>query len=70
MHCHIDELWRLLEPHSDYLKRLKSKASVAIHLGYLTSVESAGVSIPHSSLSIFLALELDLELHITVVPEE
>ncbi len=70
LHCHIDALWSVLKPHAEFIRRMKPDASVTIHLGYLSRAASAGVSVPHLSLEIFHILELDFQLHITVMEDE
>jgi hypothetical protein len=66
LHHHIDALWRVLEPHVEYLKILKSQATVDVYLGYCSNIDHAGVSVPHRSLEIFRALEVDFGLSIVV----
>jgi len=69
LHRHIDALWTVLKPHTDFIERMKSTAKVVVHLGYLSRMNLAGMSIPHRSLEMFRALELDFHLHITVIPD-
>lgn len=67
---HIDALWRALKPHAQYLRSLKSRASVDVFLGYSSNIDHAGVTIPHQSLEMFTALELDVGLSVVVVSED
>lgn len=66
---HIDALWALLKPNVDYLKRLKSKASVDVFLTYSSGIDHGGVSVPFRSLEMFCVLEIDFGLSIVVLPE-
>lgn len=67
---HIDALWRALKPHAQYLRSLKSRATVDVFLGYSSNIDHAGVTIPHQSLEMFTALELDVGLSVVVVSED
>jgi hypothetical protein len=67
LHEHIDDLWQVLKPHGDFLRRLKAHATVEVFLGYSSNIDHAGVKIPPKSLEMFTALELDLLLNIVVV---
>jgi len=64
---HIDELWRTLKPHKEYLLQLKKEAAVDVFLGYRSDCETAGVEVPHSSLEMFFALQIPFGLSIIVV---
>jgi hypothetical protein len=66
LHEHIDALWRVLSPHVKYLKSLKSQATVDVYLGYCSNIDHAGVMVPHQSLEMFRALEIDFGLSIVV----
>ena len=45
---HIDALWKVVEPHVDFLKRLKAHAKVDVFLSYCSNVDHAGLHIPTS----------------------
>jgi Domain of unknown function (DUF4279) len=63
---HIDALWALIRDHADYLRELKSVATVDVFLGYRSNVDTAGVEIPHTCLEMFIQLEIPLGLSIIV----
>jgi hypothetical protein len=67
---HVEALWQALNPHVVFLRALKQRATVEIILGYSSNIDHAGVTIPHRSLEMFAALELDLGLNIVVVKDE
>jgi predicted AlkP superfamily pyrophosphatase or phosphodiesterase len=64
---HIDALWTLLEPHTEYLLALKSRAQVDVWLSYSSHIDHAGLSVPPASLAMFTALQLDFALSIVVL---
>lgn len=66
LHKHIDALWAQLKPHTKYLLQLKKTQTVDVFLGYRSNCDTAGVEIPHTSLEIFMALEVPLGLSIIV----
>lgn len=70
LHEHIDELWNVLKPHTEFLRRLKERATVDVFLGYSSNIDHAGIKIPHASLEIFAALEVDFGLSIIVQVDE
>ncbi len=67
LHKHIDALWESIEPHKEYLLELKKQATVDVFLGYRSDCETAGVEVPHTSLQIFVELEIPFGLSIIVV---
>ena len=67
---HVDALWLALAPHADFIRELKSNASVEIVLGYSSNIDHAGLRIPYGSLQMFIALELDLVMNVVVVSDD
>ena len=63
---HIDALWAAIRHRADYLRELKRVAKVDVFLGYRSNVDTAGVEIPHTSLEMFVQLELPLGLSIII----
>lgn len=66
LHRHIDALWLVLKPHRRYLLELKKSCTVDVFLGYRSNCDYAGVEVPHSSLEMFLQLEIPFGLSIIV----
>ena len=66
LHKHIDALWLVLKPHKRYLLELKKSFTVDVFLGYRSNCDHAGVEVPHSSLEMFLELEIPFGLSIIV----
>lgn len=67
LHKHIDALWERLKPHKDYLLELKNHVAVDVFLGYRSDCQTAGVEVPHTSLEMFIELEVPFDLSIVVV---
>lgn len=63
---HIDALWELIKPHKHYLLELKKSATVDVFLSYRSDCETAGVEVPHTSLGMFLELEIPLGISVVV----
>jgi hypothetical protein len=63
---HIDTLWELIKPHKHYLLELKKSATVDVFLGYRLDCETAGIDVPHTSLEMFLELEIPFGISIVV----
>lgn len=63
---HLDALWKSLKESKEYLLALKTRAEVDVFLGYRTNCDTAGIEIPHTSLSIFGELQLPLAISIIV----
>jgi hypothetical protein len=66
LHKHIDALWLALKPHKRYLLELKKSFAVDVFLGYRSNCDHAGVEVPHSSLEMFVELEIPFGLSIIV----
>ena len=62
---HIDTLWELIKPHKHYLLELKKSATVDV-LGYRSDCETAGIEVAHTSLEMFLELEIPFGISIVV----
>ena len=67
LHRHIDALWLALKPHKRYLLELKKSFTVDVFLGYRSNCNHAGIEVPHSSLEMFVELEIPFGLSIIVV---
>jgi hypothetical protein len=63
---HIDALWTVLRPHVEYLKALKDRYRVDIFCGYRSNSDTAGVEVPHTSLAMFIELEIPFGLSIII----
>jgi hypothetical protein len=63
---HIDALWGLIRPSRDFLLSLKQSATVDVFLGYRSSLDTAGVEVPHTCLEMFTSLEIPFGLSIIV----
>jgi hypothetical protein len=63
---HIEELWKVLKPHVDYLKTLKKNYTVDVFCGYRSNCDHAGIEVPHSCLEIFTALEIPFGVSIII----
>ncbi len=63
---HIDELWTKLKPHKKYLLELKKTLTVDVFLGYRSNHDHAGVEVPHTSLEMFIELEIPFGLSIII----
>ena len=63
---HIDELWRKLRSHKEYLLELKKTLTVDVFLGYRSNSDTAGFEVPHTSLEIFAELEIPFSLSIII----
>lgn len=63
---HIDALWSSLQPHKDYLLDLKRTLTVDVFLGYRSNCDHAGIEIPHTSLAMFIELQIPFGLSIIV----
>ena len=53
--AHLDELWRTIKPHVDYLKSLKNQFRIDVFCGYRSNCDMAGFEVPHQSLELFRA---------------
>jgi Domain of unknown function (DUF4279) len=64
---HIDELWKKLRPHKEYLLGLRKSVTVDVFLSYRSNCDHCGVEVPHTSLEMFLELKIPFGLSIIVV---
>lgn len=67
---HIDALWRVVEPHVEYLRLLKQRFRVDVFCGYRSNCDHAGVEVPASSLALFTALDVPFGLSIIVLTDD
>lgn len=63
---HINALMKVVEPHVDYIKSLKTKFRVDVFCGYRSNCDMAGLEVPHTSLKLFTALEVPFGLSIII----
>lgn len=66
LHQHIDSLWGKLKPHKHYLLGLKKSLSVDVFLGYRSNCDTAGITVPYTSLEMFSELEIPFGVSIIV----
>jgi Domain of unknown function (DUF4279) len=64
--AHIDALWADIKPATDYLRALKQLATVDVFLGYRSNSDHAGVTLPPSSLALFITLDIPFGLSIII----
>ena len=64
LHRHIDALWLKLKPHKHYLFELKKSLTVDVFCGYRSNCDTAGIEVPHTSLEMFMELEIPLGVSI------
>ena len=64
--AHIDSLWSAIQKPEDYLRGLKTLATVDVFLGYRSNIDNAGLEIPYRSLEMFRCLEIPLGISIIV----
>lgn len=68
LYRHVDALWRVLQPHVEFVRGLKLVANVQLLLGYSSNLEETGLSLPSASLEVFRQLDLPLELSFIALP--
>jgi hypothetical protein len=66
LHRHIDALWSKLKPHKRYLLELKKSLNVDVFCGYRSNCDTAGIEVPHTSLEMFIELEIPFGVSIIV----
>jgi len=66
LHRHIDALWSKLKPHQRYLLELKQSLNVDVFCGYRSNCDTAGIEVPHTSLEMFIELEIPFGVSIIV----
>ncbi len=64
---HIDALWNHIQHAEHYLHELKQEADVGVFLGYRSNHDHAGVEVSHTSLEMFIRLQIPFGLSIVVV---
>jgi len=66
---HLKWLAHELEPYYDYLKLLKGQPDIyfCIYCGYTSDKEQCGFSLSPAALSIFVELDITLELHVLAI---
>lgn len=63
---HIEALWRVVQPHVEYLKSLKERFHVDVFCGYRSNCDWAGFDVSHQCLILFTALEIPFGVSIIV----
>lgn len=66
LEIHINELWKKLKPHKNYLLSLKKTLNVDVFLGYRSNCDTAGIEVPYTSLEMFNELKIPFGLSIIV----
>ena len=66
LYKHVDALWRVLKPHKAYLRRLKKSLTVDVFIGYRSNSDTAGIEVPHTSLEMFIELEIPFGISIII----
>ena len=66
LHKHLDALWSSLKPHKHYLLELKKSLGVDVFCGYRSNCDHAGIEVPHTSLEMFVELEIPFGVSIIV----
>jgi hypothetical protein len=66
LEAHIDALWADIQHATAYLRALKHSAMVDVFLGYRSNIDHAGVSVPATSLVMFIELEIPFGLSIII----
>ena len=66
LEAHIDALWADIQHATTYLRALKHTATVDIFLGYRSNIDHAGVSVPATSLVMFIELDIPFGLSIII----
>jgi hypothetical protein len=66
LYKHLDALWLKLKPHKPYLLELKKSLNVDVFCGYRSNCDHAGVEVPHTSLEMFIELEIPFGISIIV----
>ena len=64
---HIDALWAAIKDSKDYLLELKKTMTVDVFLGYQSDSSTAGVTVWHTCLTMFIELEIPFSLSIIVI---
>jgi hypothetical protein len=63
---HVDALWGDIKHAREFLRSLKKTATVDVFLGYRSNVDTAGIALPHTSLEMFVELEIPFGMSIIV----
>jgi hypothetical protein len=63
---HILALWKLIQPHVEYLKLLKRNSSVNVFCGYRSNCDLAGFEVSHEALELFTSLEIPFGVSVIV----
>jgi hypothetical protein len=63
---HIDSLWATVKHAKKYLLVLKKVASVDVSLSYDSNIDMAGFEVPHTSLEMYMELEIPFGVSIVI----
>jgi len=63
---HLRALWQVLAPHTDYLRDLKTRATVDIFCGYRSNHGGAGFEVAPDALQPFIALDIPLGVSVII----
>ena len=64
--AHIDALWERVRPHTSYLLDLKKRLTVDVFLGYRSNCDHAGIEVPHTSLEMFVSLQVPFGVSVII----
>jgi hypothetical protein len=64
---HIEVLWKILEPHKDYLLKLKQTLKVDVFCGYRSNHWHTGFEVQPTSLAMFTALQIPFGVSIIII---
>ena len=63
---HLAALWRVVQPHVEYLKSIKRCFRLDVFCGYRSNCDHAGFEVSHTSLELFTALEIPFGVSVIV----
>jgi len=63
---HLRTLWAHIQPHKDYLLRLKERFTVDVFSGYRSNCGTAGFEVSYQSLEMFIQLEIPFGVSVIV----
>jgi hypothetical protein len=63
---HIETLWEMVRPHTEYIKSLKQRFSVDVLCGYRSNCDTAGFEVSHQCLELFRVLEVPFGVSVII----
>ena len=64
--AHLIEIMKVVRPHADYIKSLKSRFMVDVFCGYRSNCDHAGFEVTHTCLELFTVLEIPFGVSVTI----